>query len=278
MYLGMYYVSPLRQLLNQFTIPFLPPYSGTLAMYGTATGIANFETLVQLQMEGKQPPACAPGGTALIDFVNAAFPGIQVRGISGSADAIDAAFEDGTCQVYIIDAPIVRQMVLKRSLKGMCAYGGNGTKSGAAGGSPIGFIGDPMSFGLSHYAIGIRQDIDPSVVNTISYWMNILMSCNPNEPDSLCPDGGFAEFYKGQGGAGDECGYVLYPSSGVQLTAAQIAGIVLAAVFFVATCYTILHWRRTRRQEKRLRRASEATKIERELNDFIAHEVRNNTS
>ena len=40
MYLGMYYVTPSRQLQNQFTLPFVPPFSGTLGMFGTATGIA----------------------------------------------------------------------------------------------------------------------------------------------------------------------------------------------------------------------------------------------
>jgi hypothetical protein len=69
MYLGLYYVTPSRQLQNQFTIPFVPPFFGTLAMFGTATGIPTFEALVQQQAEGSQPPACAPAGTALLTFV-----------------------------------------------------------------------------------------------------------------------------------------------------------------------------------------------------------------
>ena len=124
MYLGMYYVTPSRQLQNQFTIPFLPPVSGTLAMFGTATGIPNFEALVEQQQAGLQPAACAPDGTALINFVADSFPGLQVRGVYGGEDDIYQAFLDGTCQIYITDGPIAAQFVRRRSERGECTANG----------------------------------------------------------------------------------------------------------------------------------------------------------
>jgi hypothetical protein len=124
MYLGMYYVTPTRQLLNQFTIPFLPPYSGTLAMFGTATEVPNFETLVQLQQAGLQPAACAPGGSALIDQVTKSFPGLQTKGIFGTETDILQAFADGTCEIYINDGPIASQFVLRRLQRGECIING----------------------------------------------------------------------------------------------------------------------------------------------------------
>ena len=123
-YLGMYYVTPARQLENQFTVPFVPPYSGTLAMFGTATGIPNFEALVEQQKAGLQPEACAPGGTALIDFVAKSYPGIKVKGVFGDEDDIYQAFLDGTCQIFITDGPIAAQFVLRRSRKGECKADG----------------------------------------------------------------------------------------------------------------------------------------------------------
>lgn len=120
MYLGLYYVTPGRQLLNQFTIPFLPPTSGTLAMFGTATHIAGFEDLAAQQQLNIQKPACGPAGTALIDFVETAYPGLKVKGINGGQEAIFQSFESGECDVYIVDGPIAAQSVLQFSRTGRC--------------------------------------------------------------------------------------------------------------------------------------------------------------
>jgi hypothetical protein len=185
MYLGMYYVTPARQLLNQFTIPFLPPSSGTLQMLGSATGIPNFDALVAQQAVGLQPAACAPAGTALLRFVETAYPGLQVKGVFGGNDEIYQTFVDGTCQVYIVDGPVAAQFVLCLSREEE-----QGTSSCTVpDGRPIGLIGTPMDFGVSHYAIGIRRDVPPEVEHTLSYWLNVLMSCSPQDPEGPCPDG-----------------------------------------------------------------------------------------
>ena len=269
MYLGMFYVTPERQLENQFTIAFQPPFSGTLAMFGTATGIPNFDALIKQQQEGLQPAACAPGGTALLSFVQDSYPGLQVKGVFGGEDDILKAFQDGTCQVYITDGPIAAQFVLRRFRRGECT----------ANGLPIGVIGEPMNFGLSHYAVGVRRDIPEQVVTTLSYWMNILMSCNPVDPDGPCPEGNLATFYKGRGGTGSECGYVLYPPTSENLSPGVITAILLLSVVFVVILYTLWHRYRLRRQKRLYARRSKAAMMvaerERELNEFIAHEVRN---
>ena len=122
MYLGMYYVTPSRQLMNQFTIPFLPPYSGTLTMFGVATGIPNFESLVAQQILGLQPPACAPGGTALIKVVEESFPGIQIKATFGDENDITESFRDGSCEIYITDGPLASSFVLRRSLEEECSF------------------------------------------------------------------------------------------------------------------------------------------------------------
>jgi hypothetical protein len=120
MYLGMYYVTPSRQLENQFTIPFNPPFSGTLAMFGTATGIPNFEALVEQQASGLQPAACAPAGTALIRFVEDSYPGIQIKGVFGGGDEIAQYLRNGTCEIYITDGPLASSFVLRLSQEGAC--------------------------------------------------------------------------------------------------------------------------------------------------------------
>jgi signal transduction histidine kinase len=147
-------------------------------------------------------------------------------------------------------------------------------------GQPIGVIGDPMQFGLSHYAIGIRQDIPHEVTNTISYWMNILMTCNPHDPEGPCPEGNFASMYEGRGGTGEECGYELYPSTNSRLLpVSAIVGIAVACTLALLGVFVVWHrhrlYREKRQYSKRSKAAMEQAEREREFNEFMAHEIRN---
>jgi hypothetical protein len=158
MYLGMFYVSPARQLVNHFTIPFVPPFSGTLAMFGTATNIADFTSLVLQQQQQQQHEqnsgtsnttydssipsssvpsssssaaavatigvqvtantTCGPAGTALIQAVQEAYPGLTVKGVYDTTpQTIFQHFYNGSCTVYIIDGPVAAQFVLRQSRK-----------------------------------------------------------------------------------------------------------------------------------------------------------------
>ena len=136
-----------------------------------------------------------------------------------------------------------------------------------------------MHFGLSHYAIGIRRDIPIEVERTLSYWMNILMQCNPLDPEGACPDGNLASFFADSGGSGEECGYVLFPATSDGLSPGQLAAIVLTSVTLVIFVYTLWHKFKLAHQKRvYMRKHKTAMAIaarERELNEFIAHEVRN---
>ena len=264
-------------------------------MFGTATHLDNFTHLVQQQQEQARymqenntttpftpssdyvgvpvtaETTCGPAGTALIDEVKSAYPGLQIKGIYGSEDDLDQYFYNGSCTVYITDGPIAAQFVLRKSRQDQCVDQQN---------HPIGVIGEPMPFGLSHYAIGIRKDISQTVVNTLSYWMLILMSCNPLDANGACPDGNFATFYKGSGGTGQECGYVAYPEQPSDgLSAGAVAGIVFGIFFFVLLVLMGWHRYRLRKQrrqfDKQNREANQKAEKEREFNEFMAHEIRN---
>ena len=209
-------------------------------MSGTAVGIPTFEALVELQKAGLQPAACAPAGTALITVVQESFPGIQLKAVFvENGDQLFDLFDDETCEIYITDRPLAVHFVLEQSLQNRCR----------ANGKFIGVIGDPMDFGLSHYAIGIRRDIGRKVTDTLSYWMNVLMSCNPLDPHGPCADGNLATFFEGTGGTGDECGYVLYPPVD-SLSGLVITGIVVAAVMVVIGVGIVWHRYRLARQRQ----------------------------
>lgn len=265
-YLGMYYITPERQVQNQFTIPISPPYGG-LAMMGTAVNVPNFTTLSQRA----DIRTCAPAGTALLDFVQSSFPGLQVDGLLGTGEEdILAALQDGTCEVYIVDGPIATQFILRRSKENRCL---------ADNGMPLGLIGVPLQFGLSQYGIGIRQDIRIEVERTLSYWLNVLMICNPLDQDGDCPEGNLASFYDGYGGKGDECGYVLYPPEPNQPNTSLIVGGVFASLVFLGALGWAFLRHRLHRQArsfaKKAKAVMEQANREREFTDLLAHEIRN---
>lgn len=121
MYLGMFYITPERQLRNHFTIPFVPPHKGTPAMYGTATGIRDIPDLVRQQKQGKQPEVWMHGSTASLDFVQSAFPDLKIRPHFGS---MDEAMDRGEAEISIFDAPLVAHHVLQRFRRGACLANG----------------------------------------------------------------------------------------------------------------------------------------------------------
>jgi hypothetical protein len=102
MYLSSYYVSPSRQLANQFTIPYSPPTSGTSAMFGTATGIKNFDDLVAKQDAGTQGPVGVAIGQAYVSFLRSIYPTLQVIEMNpGNMDPVYDALNDGTFDIFI---------------------------------------------------------------------------------------------------------------------------------------------------------------------------------
>lgn len=210
-------------------------------MFGTATGIPNFQALVEQQKVGLQPAACAPAGTALIKSVEDSYPGIQLQGVFFENGQLHELFDDGTCEIFITDRPLATHFVLQQSQRGTCT----------ANGKPIGVIGDPMSFGLSHYAIGVRRDIPREVTDALSYWMNVLMSCNPLDRNGPCPDGNLATFFEGRGGTGSECGYVLHPPLENSVSAFAIAGIVFAVIVMLVIVGVVWHKYQIARQKKK---------------------------
>jgi hypothetical protein len=125
LYFGMYYITPARQLQNQFTIPFTPPRDGAPAMYGIATGIQTIDDFVEQQKAGKHPPVCLNGLGVESEFIQRVFPGIKVKQIFSREDAvIHQAFLDGDCQVFIEDSPFAAHFVKRRSQQGECLVNG----------------------------------------------------------------------------------------------------------------------------------------------------------
>ena len=142
---------------------------------------------------------------------------------------------------------------------------------------PVGLITEPTDFGLSQYAIGIRKNMEPSVVEAISYWMTVLMSCSPLDRNGSCPEGNFATMYAGRGGTGKECGYVANPlpppSEGRILSGFAVACIVLGAV--LVTVFACRYWSEYKNQRQRRQitvleeKVQERTREMQEANDIL---------
>jgi ABC-type amino acid transport substrate-binding protein/Ca2+-binding EF-hand superfamily protein len=240
MYLSLFYVTPSRLLVNQFTIPFSPPTRGTLTMVGTATGIADFDDLVAKQEANEQGPVCARISVAYVDWLKETYPTLQVIEVDDSD--LYNLFNDGTCDIFIHVYPVATKFVLTRFQNDECL----------ANGKPIGVIGEPLNFGLNFDAIGVGNHIPPETVNTLSYWMVVMMSCAAGSEE--CPDGNFHSFYSGNLGTGKECGYVQNPSTGSNLSSGAIAGIIVGLCAFVALAGIAWHKIQANKQQARFRK------------------------
>jgi hypothetical protein len=121
---------------------------------------------------------------------------------------------------------------------------------------PVGVIGEAMSSGLSHYAIGVSRRLPREVVDTLSYWMNILTICNPKDKDGACPEGNLATFYEISGGTGSECGYVSFPPqpTNLALPIGAIVGVTVGAVGFITLLFLTWHYYRLKKQERRYKK------------------------
>ena len=231
-YLGMFYTTPYRRLKNWFTVPFQPPHIGTPAMYGTSTGIATIQELIEQQAQGNHPPVCMAGSTATLTFVQSVYPGLQIKPYYGNHSEYDR-MNSGECPMYLVDAPIAAQFVLRMSKEGTCQ----------ANGRSIGVIGEPMKSGLSHYAIGVGNHLDRHVVDTLSFWIDVFMM-----------SGQLAAFYEGQGGTGKECGYVLYPQDEPLMSVGGIVMLILGAVLIVCLPLLFFHRYRLKKQQARYKK------------------------
>ena len=247
-YAGMFYISPQRQLQNWFTMPFSPPTQGTLVMYGTATQLERIQDLVQAQQDGRIPQAaCVLGSTAVYQLLETAFPDLKLRPFFGQAQAdIFESMYNGSCPVHIYDSPIAAKFVLHQFEKNQC-HDQNG--------QAIGLIGQPLSFGLTHYAWGVGRHQSMTVVQALSYWINVLTNCNPKDALGACPQGNLHSMYQAHGGGtGQECGHVNFPTTLTETTNMNIAlvtSLVVGGVALLVGSLLVWHWIRLRHQEQR---------------------------
>jgi len=197
MYWSMYYVTTARQLAGKFSVPFKPPTQG-LTMYGTQTGVGSFGDLITQQKEGTVGPACIGGNTAYAKWLAKALPELQTVEIENTEAGADAALQAGTCTVIINAEHAALKFVYSHFLEGGCEIDGN----------PVGIIGEGLQYGLTQMAIGFNDNVDEDTVRIISYWMNELMTCAPNDP--ACSGSLYASWL-GKFGTADLCGYVSDP-------------------------------------------------------------------
>jgi ABC-type amino acid transport substrate-binding protein len=125
MYLSLFYITPARQLQNQFSIPFYPPQTGTLTMVGTATRIRSLSDLVEQQVSGQHTlPACVKAGAAYPYFLQETFPQLRMVDCLPTEEGMIQAMQEGVCDVIIVDHPVATHFVLSQSLQGMCTIHG----------------------------------------------------------------------------------------------------------------------------------------------------------
>jgi len=221
MYWSMYYVTNARQLAGKFSLPFKPPTRG-LTMYGTATGINNFNDLIGQQQTGKIGPACVGGNTAYAEWLATAMPDLDTVDVLNTNDGFEEALEAGTCTVLINAEHAAAQFVKSHYDKGTCEINGE----------PVGIIGDGLEYGLTQMAVGFSEATPEETVRAISYWLNDLMTCAPNAPE--CGGSLYGSWVENFGSL-EACGYVASPVN--VYSASSVVGTIVG---FAITAFAIV--------------------------------------
>ncbi len=120
LYLGLFYVTPQRQLQNSFSMSFHPPTTGALTFFGIATGIASVDDLIQQQKEGLQRPVCVQGNTAFAQFIEASLPDLQTQPYDFTVGDIYHSFQSGDCDIQVTDNPIATRFIMAQKIKNSC--------------------------------------------------------------------------------------------------------------------------------------------------------------
>ena len=120
MFLGLFYVTPVRQLQNVFSMSFHPPTTGALTFFGIATGIASVDDLIQQQKKGLQRPVCVQSNTAFGEYIEASFPDLETRPYDFSTGDLYESFDSGACDIQVADNPVATRFILDQQLKNSC--------------------------------------------------------------------------------------------------------------------------------------------------------------
>ncbi|EJK60387.1 hypothetical protein THAOC_19270, partial [Thalassiosira oceanica] len=86
---------------SRFTIPFRPPVVASLTMYGTATGVSDFEDFLAQQQAGTQGALCIGAYTAYGNYLKSAFPDLKYYEIENTSAGALQGLTDGHCEVVI---------------------------------------------------------------------------------------------------------------------------------------------------------------------------------
>jgi hypothetical protein len=163
-------------------------------MYGTATGVESFDDLMGQQKDGSIGPACVGANTAYANWLADAMPNLQTVDVINTEDGFRQALVDGNCTVLINAEHAAYHFIKNSAAKDSCEIDG----------TPVGIIGDGLSYGLTQMAIGFNSDTPPETIDAISYYLNELMTCAPNTDGC---DGSLYTSWIKNAGTGNDCGY-----------------------------------------------------------------------
>jgi len=103
--------------------------------------------------------------------------------------------------------------------------------------------------------MGIRKDIPIEVVDTINFWLNVLMTCKPNGNDEFCRGDSLSELYEKAGGTGEECGYVDFPAETKRLLDPwALVAVTVGSLIFVIFIFTVLYLYKLKQQRHRIKK------------------------
>lgn len=120
------------------------------------------------RVQGMVGPACVKRGAAYVRWLEINFPKLQLKQLSESTVGLAKQVAAKTCDVLIDASPQVEYVASSD-----CQL-------------DVVIPGQPLDYGVTDMAIGVRDGLDPHIGRSITYWIQSLKQCARNDPSPHC--------------------------------------------------------------------------------------------
>jgi hypothetical protein len=183
MYVGLYYVTAQRLQAGLMSRTYTGDAGIAVAQKGGATD--TLDSYQAKQAAGTVGKLCTLTGAAFTDWVSREYPAIDQVAVAYSEYV--TSIRSGACDAFVVDRPIALQIAAQN-----CDLN-------------LG-VGPSTTYGYHDCAFGIKKDLN-DVTIAISYWIEWLRTCSPNDSNDYRCYGAFnlATLYVRWGIAPDQC-------------------------------------------------------------------------
>ncbi len=159
-------------IFSFYAVVWIAAYTANLAaILTTPTKTVTFKSISELmvaQQSGQVGPACVKQGTAYVTWLEVNFPRLKLSKLPKTGLGIAKDVATKTCDVMIDASPQIEYVQASECQLNLV------------------IPGQPLSFGVTDMAIGVRGGLDSHVLDGITYWVQSLKQCARNDRSRHC--------------------------------------------------------------------------------------------